>query len=271
MQSRTIGWIAFVLASGCASASNSDDFGSRRDLAAPMDFSVEDLAVMPDLSADDGLEVDGPNTTDLAKAVDLAPDFAGPDSSSPATTLVISQIRSRAAGGASDEFVELYNPTAAAVTLDNTWIVEARSTTAGSFTTRWTGANESLPAHGHILIAGTAYAQQPAADAALSTGITDASAVRLSHGGTVLDTVCYAFDATTQMALTSDTTFGCPGTPADNSPHNNASSAASNVDQSIERKPGGAAGNATNTGNNAADFAKDTPAVPRSLASPPAP
>jgi hypothetical protein len=185
-----------------------------------------------------------------------------------ATNVLISEIRSRGAGGASDEFVELYNPTTSPITLSNAWKLEGRSNTATSYTARWTGSGKIIPAHGHFLIAGTAYTEMPAADEALSSGITDATSLRLSQSGAVVDAVCYAFDATSQMPFTSDATYTCEGTPVTN-PHNNATS--TNTDASIERKPGGAGGNCTDTGNNSADFAALMPANPQSSASPATP
>lgn len=166
--------------------------------------------------------------------------------------------------------MELYNPTNAAVVLDSTWKLEGRSHTAGSYNTRWTGAGTSIPAHGHFLIAYTGYAQLPAPDGMLTSGITDATSLKLTQSGVAVDAVCYAFDATTQGAYAASG-YACEGTPADNLPHNNASNATSNVDVSIERKPGGAAGNCTDTGDNAADFITQTPATPQSTTSPPTP
>jgi hypothetical protein len=183
--------------------------------------------------------------------------------------LVISEIRSRGIGGASDEFLELSNPTSDPVMLDSTWKLEGRSNTATSFSGRWTGTGKVIPAHGHFLVAGTAYTQVPTADEALSSGIADASAVRLTQAGGVVDIVCYGFDASSTAAFVSDSTYGCQGTPVANNPHNNAAS--TNTDASLERKPGGAAGNCTDTGDNGADFQLSTPANPQDSASPPTP
>jgi len=182
--------------------------------------------------------------------------------------LVISEIRSRGAAGASDEFVELYNPTNAPVTVDASWTLEARSNTATAYSSRWAGSGIGIPAHGHFLLASTGYTQTPAPDEILSTGLTDATSLRLMHSGSLVDAVCFGFDATTKMSFTTDTTFICEGAPATN-PHNNATS--TNVDTSIERKPGGASGNCIDTGDNDADFAQTTPATPQSSASPPTP
>jgi hypothetical protein len=185
--------------------------------------------------------------------------------------LVISEIRSRGAGGAADEFVELYNPTAAPVTLDSTWKIEARSNSATSYTGRWTGTGKVIPAHGHFLIAGTGYVQSPAGDEALSTGITDATSLRLLQATTTVDAVCYAFNAASQMPFVTDATYTCSGTPMSNLPHDNTTAGASNSDVSIERKPGGVGGNCTDTADNAADFAQQAPATPMSSQSPPTP
>jgi hypothetical protein len=183
--------------------------------------------------------------------------------------LVISEVRSRGAGGASDEFIELYNPTSSPVTLDANWTLQSRSATGTTYSTRWKGAGGVIPAHGHFLIVGLAYTQSPAKDASLSSGITDAASIILRQGTTTIDALCYAYDATTQAAF--DATFQCAGTPVSNLPHDNQSSTTSNVDVSIERKPGGAGGNCTDTGDNAADFATTTPATPMSSTSPPTP
>jgi hypothetical protein len=181
--------------------------------------------------------------------------------------LLISEIRSRGAGGASDEFVELFNPTAAPITLDATWALSARSTTTGAYATRYAGTGIVVPAHGHALIVGTGYTQMPTRDDVLLVGLTDATSLVLLHNGMPVDAVCFGFDATT-LAAFATTSFVCGGTPANNSPHDNTSSNASSVDVSLERKPGGALGNCTDSKNNAMDFVTQTPATPMSTASP---
>ncbi len=200
---------------------------------------------------------------------------AGTSSSSGGSTacaignVVISEIRSRGAGGASDEFVTLFNATGSAVTLDATWVLQGRGTSDVAYDAHWTGAGAIVPAWGHFLIAGSAYVETPAPDDALTRGIVDAAGLRLVHAGVTVSAVCYAYNAATMASF--DATFTCPGTPVSNLPHNNTSSAASNTDASIARLPGGAAGNCTDTGDNASDFVAESPATPESSASPPTP
>jgi hypothetical protein len=181
--------------------------------------------------------------------------------------LVISEVGTRGTGGASDEFIELYNPTASPVVLDNSWRIEARSNSATTYSPRWVGSGRTIPARGHFLIGGTAYLTMPAADEAMSTGITDAMSLRLTRSGVVVDAVCYAFDAASAMPFTSDVTYTCEGAPVNN-PHNNTSG--SNTAISIERKPGSPNGNCTDTQSSASDFLTAT-SNPESSTSPTVP
>jgi hypothetical protein len=183
--------------------------------------------------------------------------------------LVLSEIRSRGAAGASDEFIEIYNPTAADVVLDASWKIEARSSSATTYgTARWVGTGKTIGAHKHFLLTNTAYAQLPAKDEATTTsGITDATSVRLVHGTTLVDAVCYGFSAATKAALVAaGAGYDCEGAPADNLPHNNTAGVG-DVDVSIERRPGGMLGNCIDTGDNAADFITTTPAAPQNATS----
>jgi len=237
------------------------------------DDAPEDAPADVELDAPIDAPVDAPIDAPVDAPVDApadAPADAPPDGGMCALGhVVISEVRSRGAGGASDEFIELFNATDVAVTLDSTWSIKGRSTTSSSYTSRWTGTGLVVPAWGHFLIAGTAYTESPAADAALSTGITDASSLELVQAGTTVDAVCYYFDSTTLAAF--DATYTCEGTPVSNLPHDNTTGGTSNSDASIERAPGGAGGNCTDTNDNAADFIHQAPATPQSTASAPTP
>ncbi len=178
--------------------------------------------------------------------------------------MVISEVRLRGKGGASDEFIELFNATGASVTLSTAWTIQGRSSTGTSYNARWTGSGKSVPAWGHYLITGSSYTESPASDDTLSSGVTDATSLKLVQSGTTVDAVCYYFGTTNPF----DSTYACEGTPVVN-PHDNTTS--TDVDASIVRKPGGAAGNCTDTGDNASDFQTSTPATPLDTSSPPTP
>ncbi len=179
-------------------------------------------------------------------------------------TLVISELRSRGAAGGSDDFVELYNPTASPITVDGTWTIEARSDSAGSYSVRYTGTGLVVPAHGHLLVGGSAYAGAVVKDALLSSGITDAASVVLKKAGAVIDAVCYHYSAGTQAALLG-AGYVCEGASFPKT------TGMSSVDTSLERLPGGAVGHCFDSGVSAADFHEITTPNPQNLASPPTP
>lgn len=197
-----------------------------------------------------------------------------------ADVLVLSQLQTRGTNGGNDEFVEIHNPTGIAVTFDADWSVAARSAVSVNTTTcknnglgtRYSGVGQVIPSHGHLLLAndGTSgYNGSTTADAFYSTGITDAASVVLLYKSVAVDAVCFHFDATTMSVLQGcqEAPYICEGAPVLN-PHNNTTS--TNDDSSLERKPGGALGNATDTGDNANDFQVLTPSAARNLASLPA-
>ncbi len=186
--------------------------------------------------------------------------------------LVISQILSRGQDGATDEFVELFNPTSEDVALDSTWTLDGRSVSSLTYSNRWTGyGGDTIPAYGHFLITGTGYSGSVPADDMLGDSITDEESVVLNQNGNAVDAVCYytTGDATALIALqTAVLFFTCSGTPVAN-PHDNETD--TDTDQSLDRRPGGAAGNCTDTDDNASDFVILSPSAPEDSASPPTP
>ena len=176
--------------------------------------------------------------------------------------VVISQIRTRGVNGGTDEFVELYNPTGQQVVLDPEWTIFSRSQTDLVDYQRWQGNGGILPAHGFFLVVGSGYAQSPAPDDVLASGISDAGRVQLIQSpdiftNNLIDSVCFAFDGTSSALVS---ILGC--TPATN-PHGDTTS--SDFDRSIERAPR----DCTETGNDSVDFVAASPSTPKDSQSPP--
>jgi len=181
--------------------------------------------------------------------------------------LLISEVRSRGAGGASDDFIELYNPTDAPIQLDSSWNIEAIKIELGSITysKRWVGNGSTVKAHGHYLIAASGYTQAPMPDDALAPSITDATGIHLVYGGGIIDTLCYYKDLTTQGLITF---YACEGGAVLN-PHDDTAS--TDTDQSLERRPGGNFGHCVDTNDNKSDFVVQAPSTPKNAATPPQP
>ena len=183
------------------------------------------------------------------------------------THLLISQVRSRGAGGATDEFIELYNPTGSDAVLDPGWEIDGRSDSAVLYAPRWIGSSGTIPAYGHYLIVGSGYQQSPASDDTLSDSITDSESLVLSLQGAQVSAICYYHAAASLWDL-QNLGYACEGMPVYN-PHDDTTSTDS--DQSLERKPGGHAGNCVDTDDSASDFDIATPAAPMDAASAPTP
>ncbi len=153
--------------------------------------------------------------------------------------LLISEFRTRGPSGASDEFVEIYNPTPATVTIAGLKI--RASNNAGTISDRVTiTAGITLGSGCHYLVANSSsggYSGSVPANQTYGTGITDDGgiAVTRSNGTSIIDAA--------GMSNGSAFKEGTPLAPL-----------SANVNQSYERKPGGAFGNGTDTNNNSADF-----------------
>jgi hypothetical protein len=200
--------------------------------------------------------------------------------------LLISQVRTSGLYGDrfGDDFVELYNPGNATVTLDAGWQLHHFGTPGNcqGAVLRYTGKGQAIPAHHHFLLVGLAYAGPPndgqAGDDLFdfvdpTQSIADSAGMWLVRNGKVVDTICYYYDADSLARLMGGCpiTYPCEGTPANNLPHHGLKDDTSALDVSIERRPGGAAGNAQDTDDNASDFRTIAPANPRNLSNPPTP
>ncbi len=152
-----------------------------------------------------------------------------------ASDLVISEFRFRGDGGASDEFVEIYNPTNSSVDL-NGWKLNG-SNSAGSTSTRYTFSTSVLLQPGrHYLLANNTTVDGVTADATYGTGITsDGGIALLRPDNSIADAAGLSAGSTY-----SEGTF-LPELTTD-------------ADQSYEREIGGSAGNCSDTNNNTNDF-----------------
>lgn len=153
-------------------------------------------------------------------------------------SVVISELQTGTTSSASQEFVELYNPTATDLSIDG-WKLQYKSATSVDQVSSWSTRSNlagSIKAHSYYLIAPTAYLSQ--ADSDLSPGLAGSGGhVRLiDTTGVVIDLLGWgesANTAETQPAL------------------------APSAGQSLERLPGrlqASGGNATDTGDNSKDF-----------------
>ncbi len=162
--------------------------------------------------------------------------------------IVISEFRTRGPNGTSDEFLELYNPTGAAVNIGG-WLVKS-SNNKGTTSTRATIPTGKILQPGqHYLLAMSNYSGSVAADQTYSTGLTDNGGIALFNGSTVVDQV--------GMSTGSAYKEGAVLAPL-----------TSNQNRSYERKIGGASGSCVDANNNSADFVVISPSAPQNMASP---
>ncbi len=161
---------------------------------------------------------------------------------------MISEVRTRGPKGALDEFVELYNPTGAAVSIGG-WQLKA-SSNAGSGSSRATiKAGTTLQPGRHYLIANSGYRGTASANLKYSTGIADDGGIALvKSGGAIVDQV--------GMSAGSAYKEGATLTPL-----------TTNVNQGYERKLGGTSGSCVDAGDGAADFQLISPSAPQNVAS----
>jgi len=174
-----------------------------------------------------------------------------------ATHIVISQLETATSASASQEFIELYNPTDQDVTVSG-WTIEYKAATSSDVPSSWVkhaSLAGVIKSYGFYLIAPTAYLANADADWSATLAGSGGN-VRLKDGnGNVVDQLGYGDSANAAEA----------GAPALAPP----------AGQSIERLPGrldAGDGNGIDTDNNAADFILQPTPEPRftqSLLEPP--
>ncbi|HEY7590295.1 MAG TPA: lamin tail domain-containing protein [Candidatus Limnocylindrales bacterium] len=170
----------------------------------------------------------------------------------PPSTLLLSEVMTGGAS-ASDEFVEVVNAGPAAVDLVGLEI--AYITASGSTVTRkgtWVASLPLEPGR-RVLLANAAGAFATIADATWTGGLaaTGGALVLRPIGGAPIDAVGWGA-ATTAFVEGAVMVAAAPGS-------------------SIERRPGGAAGNGADTNDNATDWFVQAVPTPQNLAAPPAP
>jgi lamin tail-like protein len=171
--------------------------------------------------------------------------------------VVISEVQTGTTVSASQEFVELYNPTGSSVSLNN-WALEYKAATSTDTATNWVKhatLSGTIAAYGFYLIAPKSYLAIADADWSATLAGSGGDIRLRDSSGTVVDQLGY-------------------GTSA-NAAEGGAPALAPPASQSIERLPGRLdelGGNGVDTDSNAADFILRTDPQPQSsgsLAEPP--
>jgi hypothetical protein len=182
----------------------------------------------------------------------IIPSSALNETSWPTATLLVSEVQTGGAS-ASDEFIELTNAGASTVDLAGLEVVYVTST-GGTITRKatWAGPQPLEPGR-HLLIVNSAGAYAAIGNASYSGGLaaTGGAVVLRLIAGAPIDAVGWG-DATNSFVETTR----APAPPAASS---------------LERRPGGLAGNTTDTNDNAADWFVQSVPNPQGLAAPPVP
>ncbi len=183
----------------------------------------------------------------------LAPVHAAPQLQA-ATTIVISEFRTRGSGGGNDEFIELYNPTGSAIPIGG-WTIEKSSGCGGTTTIL-----ETIPP-GVLLSSGQHYLSA----ASLYSGVTTpdyrnaGNWLIADNGGVAVLDNNVPPNIIDQAGMCATTTYreGTFLNPL-----------AGTTDQSYERKPGGISDSCPDTGDNFSDFTNISPSAPQNSSSP---
>lgn len=156
---------------------------------------------------------------------------------------------------ASDEMIELHNPTPVALPLEGLELIYVSASGATiSRRALWPLGSPSVPPGGHVLVANEAGLYAPIADATYASGMA-------ASGGSVALRIQGATTAIDAIGWGNATSTWVEGAPAP----------APDAGASLERLPGGQLGSTRDTGDSLADFALRLVPEPQNLGSPPTP
>jgi lamin tail-like protein len=178
------------------------------------------------------------NLTSTSAALSNTPtNTATPTNTSPASTagVVISEFRTRGPNGASDEFIEIYNPTSTAVDISG-WKINASNNAGAADTRAIIPASTLLRSGQYYLVANNGYTGSVTANLKYGTAITnDGGIALLRSNNTIVDEVGMDVGSAYQEGTTLPPFSGTS-------------------DQSYERKLGGTSDSCIDTNDNASDF-----------------
>ena len=208
-------WAGVVSLCGCAQVYET---GLAPSSQTTVDFGVGD-ASPSDLSA--------PDDSGSVASVDLS----APPSGCDVHALKVNEIRTAGVGGASDEYIELYNPCTVAVSMTGAKVVyRAAASTSDAFVF-WMFSTEKLVAGGHFVLANSGYTGTADAKPFMNSGMaaTGGGVALKDSTDAVIDSVGWG---TATNAFVESHAVGAPASG-----------------QSASRSPDG-----TDTNDNVADF-----------------
>jgi hypothetical protein len=190
------------------------------------------------INLNDVYETPTPSITPTATATPVAP-----------THMVISELRSRGPNGVDDEFVELYNPTGAAINIGG-WIVRRSASCGTTLYNLFTITNNLILLPGqHFLATSSSSSSITGADQTFSPAMADDGGVALINlSNAIID----------QVGMCTSTAYR---------EGQNLAPLAGTANQSYERKVGGPT-SCYDLDNNTGDFSLISPSNPQNKASP---
>jgi hypothetical protein len=165
----------------------------------------------------------------------ITPTNTSPPSTGSATSVVISEFRTRGPNGAGDEFIEIYNPTTTAVDISG-WKINASNNVGAEGTRAIIPASTLLRSGQYYLVANNSYSSTTVANLKYGTAISDDGGIALLNASNgIIDEVGMDIGSAYQEGTTLSPLTGT-------------------TDKSYERKLGGTSDSCIDTNDNASDF-----------------